>query len=51
MTSGIISLNTKVNKSTYLCDEMMFMHYLLQIKQNVYSIGTFHALVATQFKV
>ena len=30
---------------------MFLIHYWLQIKQNVYSLGTFHAPVATQFKV
>ena len=32
-------------------DEMMFMHCLLQIKQNIYLIGIFRAAVVTQFLV
>ena len=51
VASIIILLNTEQNKSTYLRDEMFYIHYWLQIKQNVYSIGTFCALVATQFIV
>ena len=31
--------------------EMIFMHFSLQIKQNIYSIGIFHAPVVTQFIV
>ena len=34
---GVIFLNTELNKPTFLCYEMSFLHYLLQIKQNVYS--------------
>ena len=48
MASRIILLNTEQNKSKYLRDEMFFRHYWLQIKQNVYSIGTFRAPVATK---
>ena len=51
MASIIILLNTEQNKSTYLRDEMFKIHYWLQIKQNVYSIGTFRAPVATKFIV
>ena len=51
MASRIILLNTEQDKSKYLRDEMFFIHYWLQINQNVYSIGTFRAPVATQFKV
>ena len=47
----ILLLNTEQHKSTYLSDEMFFIHYWQQIKQNVYSIGTFRAPVATQFIV
>ena len=46
--SKIILLNTEQNKSKYLRDEMFFIHYWLQIKQNVYSIGTFRAPAATK---
>ena len=44
-------LNNEQNKSTYWRDEMFFIHHSLQIKQNVYSIGTFRAPVATEFIV
>ena len=44
----IILLNTEQNKSISLHDEMFFRHYWLQIKQNVYSIGTFRSPVATE---
>ena len=48
VASRIILLNTEINKSTYLSDEMFYIHYWLQIKQNVNSLGTFRAPVATQ---
>ena len=48
VASIIILLNTEQNKSKYLRDKMFFRHYWLQIKQIVYSIGTFRAPVATQ---
>ena len=51
VSPGIIFLNTELNKSTLLRDEMMFIHYLLLIEQNLYSIGIFRAPVATQYKV
>ena len=51
MASIIILLHTEENKSTYLRDEMFYIHCWLQVKQNVYSIGTFRAPVATQFIV
>ena len=51
MASKIFLLNTEQNKSTYLSDEMFFIHYLLQIKQNVYSIGIIRVPVATLFIV
>ena len=35
MASGIVLLNTEQNKSTYLRDEMFFIYYSLEIKQNV----------------
>ena len=49
MLLGIIFLNTELNKLHFLRDEMIFMHCLLQMKQNIYSIGIFHASVVTQF--
>ena len=45
MASRIILLNTEPNKSKYLRDKMFFRHYWLQMKQNLYSIGTFRALL------
>ena len=48
---GIIFLNTKLNKPHFLRDGMSFMHCLLQIKQNIYSIVIFRAPVVTQFIV
>ena len=48
---GIIFLNTEQNKPYFLRDEMIFTHCLLQIKQNIYSIGIFCAPVVTQFIV
>ena len=35
----------------YLCDELFLKHFSLQIKQNVYSIGTYSAPEATQILV
>ena len=51
--SGIKSylIEYELNKAKYLSDEMIFRYYWLQIKQNVYSIDTFRATVATQFIV
>ena len=49
--SGIIFLNTELNKPHFLRDLMIFMHCSLQIKQKIYSIGIFRAPVATQFIV
>ena len=46
---NIFFLNTEINKSHFLCYEMILMYCLLQIKQNIYSIGIFSALVVTQF--
>ena len=46
---GIIFCNTELNKTHFLCDEMIFIHCSLQIKQNIYSIGIFCAPVVTQF--
>ena len=44
-------MNTDLNKSYFLRNEMIFMHFSLQIKQNVYSIGFIRAHVVTQFIV
>ena len=46
-------LNTELNKPYCLRDEMIFMHWLLKIKQNIYiySIGILPAAVVTQFIV
>ena len=48
---GIIFLNSELKNPHFLCDEMIFMHFLLQIKQNIHSIGIFLAPVVTQFIV
>ena len=48
---GIITLNTELNKPQFLCDEMMFLHCSLQIKQNIYSIGTCRPPAVTHFIV
>ena len=45
---GIIVLNTDLNKSTFWRSEMVFIHYSLQIKQNICSIGIFRIPVVTQ---
>ena len=44
-------LETELNKPHFVRDEMIFMHFSLQIKQNIYSIGIFRAHVVTQFIV
>ena len=49
MLSGIIFLNTELNKPHVLRDEMIFMRSSLQIKQNINSIGIFRTPVVTQF--
>ena len=51
MLLGIIFLKTELNKPHFSRDEMIFMHCLLQIKQNIYSIGIYRAPVVTQFIV
>ena len=51
MALGIFFLNTELNKPAFLCYEMLFIHNLLQIRQNVYSIDIFPASVVTQFIV
>ena len=48
---GIIFLNTELNKPHVLPDEMIFMHFSLQIKQNIHSKGIFRASVVTQIIV
>ena len=49
MLLEIIFLITELNKVTFLSDEMLLIHYLLQIKLNIYSIGIFRVTVVTQF--
>ena len=44
-------LKYRTKRATFLHGEMICMHGSLQIKQNIYSIGIFHALVVTQFIV
>ena len=44
-------LKYRTKQATFLRDKMICMHYSLQIKQNIYSIGIFHAPVVTQFIV
>ena len=46
-----IFFNTELNNIHILCDEMIILHFSLQIKQNIYSIGIFRAPVVTQFIV
>ena len=41
-------LNTELNKPHFLRNEMVFMHCLLPINQNIYSVGIFRAPVVTQ---
>ena len=48
---GIVFMNTELNKPYFLRDEMIFINCLLQIKQNIYSIGIYPAPVVTQFIV
>ena len=38
-------LEIRTKQATLLCDGMIFMHCLLQIKRNIYSIGIFRAPV------
>ena len=51
MLLGIIFLNTELNKPHFWCDEMIFIYFSLQIKQNIYIKGIFCAPVVTQFIV
>ena len=51
MLLGIIFLYSEPMKTHILRDEMMIMHCWLYIKQNIYSIGFFHAPVVIQYIV
>ena len=51
MASAIIFLNTVLNKPIYLRDELFLKLFSLQIKKNIYSIGTYSAPEATQILV
>ena len=51
MLLGIFFLNTELNKPHFLRYKMIYMHYLLQIRLNIYSIVIFRAPVVTQFMV
>ena len=51
MASVIIFLNADLNQSLYVRDELFLVHCSLQIKQNVYSIGTYSASDVTQIIV
>ena len=44
-------LEHSLNKPIYLRDELFLKHCSLQIKQNVYSIGTYSAPEASQILV
>ena len=51
---SIIRINFREYRTeqvTFLSDETFFIHYTLQIKQNIYSICIFRAIVVTQFIV
>ena len=51
LKSRVVDLGVIFLQANFLCYEMSFIHYLLQIKQNVYSIDIFPASVVTQFIV
>ena len=51
LKSRVVDLGVIFLQANCLCYEMSFIHYLLQIKQNVYSIDIFPASVVTQFIV
>ena len=51
MASVIIFLNADLNQSLYVRDELFLVHCSLQIKQNVYSMGTYSASDVTQIIV
>ena len=44
-------LGNRTKQATLIARQNEFMHCLLQIKQNIYSTGIFHASVVTQFIV
>ena len=44
-------LYSELKKPHFLSDEIIFIHCLLQKKQNIYSTGIFRAPVVTQFIV
>ena len=44
-------LEYRTKQTHTLRDKMIFMHFSLQIKQNIYSIAIFRARVVTQFIV
>ena len=44
-------LGYRTKKVNIFARQNVFIHYLLQIKQNIYSIGIFRAPVVTQFIV
>ena len=47
----MILLNTEPIMSTFTRDEIVCIHYSLQINQNIFSIAIFRAPVLTQFIV
>ena len=52
MFLGILFVNTELNKQTFLCKEMLYMHYLLHVqKSKTYTQFAFCAPVVTQFIV
>ena len=44
-------LEYRTKQATTFMRRNIFLHYSLQIKQNIYSIGIFRAPVVTQFRV
>ena len=44
-------LKYRTKQATFLRDQTICMHCSLQIKQNIYSIGIFHAPIVKQFIV
>ena len=51
MLIGIVFLNAELDKPHFLHNEMIPMQCSIQIQQNIYSIGIFHATAVTQLKV
>ena len=51
LKSRVVDLGVIFLQANFLRYEMSFIHYLQQIKQNVYSIDIFPASVVTQFIV